>query len=498
MGLAAFLLFASCVGIIYYAIVKHLQHRRKFDGIPSPRSYPFFGHMLITKPDSEGFIDQIMGMASLYPEKPRIVTFWAFIMPIVMIYSPEALEPIFSNSKHLNKPFLYDLLKPWLGMGLLTNIAEKWRPRRKLLTPTFHYDILKNFVYVFNKQAEIMIQQLRKQLEKSDDAIDIGKYVTLCALDIICETSMGQCVNAQLQSESEYVVAVHRINDIIQRRQKQPWVWNNFLFNLIGDGKEHQWALNVLHSFTRKVIAERREEFLKDSITSSERLAFLDQLLMMEQKGEITLEEIQYEVDTFMFEGHDTTSAGITWACHLLGNYPEVQKKAYEEIESVLGDSHDISFEHLSKLKYCECIIKESLRLYPSVPIFARVLGEDQEVSGHVIPKGTQILVNPYLIHRDPSHWDEPEQFRPERFLPENCVGRNAFAFVPFSAGSRNCIGQRFALMEEKTLMASILRNFEITCVKRRDQQEFTSELILRPTGGVHLKMTPRSSKLVF
>lgn len=121
-----------------------------------------------------------------------------------------------------------------------------------------------------------------------------------------------------------------------------------------------------------------------------------------------------------MFEGHDTTSAGITWVCHLLGNYPEVQRKALEEIEMVIGDAHEISYEHLSQLKYCECVIKESLRLYPSVPIFARVLGDDQEVSGHVIPKGTQILVNPYLIHRDPSHWDNPEEFRPERYASIN------------------------------------------------------------------------------
>lgn len=133
----------------------------------------------------------------------------------------------------------------------------------------------------------------------SDEPIDIGKYIALCALDIICETSMGKCVNAQLESESEYVIAVHRINDIIQRRQKQPWFWSDILFNLFGEGKEHEWAINVLHSFTKKVINERREEFLKDSMVSSERLAFLDQLLLLEQKEEITLEEIQYEVSHF-------------------------------------------------------------------------------------------------------------------------------------------------------------------------------------------------------
>ena len=194
-----------------------------------------------------------------------------------------------------------------------------------------------------------------------------------------------------------------------------------------------------------------------------------------------------------MFEGHDTTASGINWAIHLLGNHPEEQEKALAEIEQVIGDSSEVSFDHLGKLKYLECIIKESLRLQPSVPIFARVLGEDQKLDQHVIPKGTQVLINPYLIHRDPLHWDEPDSFKPERFLPENSRKRHAFSFVPFSAGSRNCIGQRFALMEEKTILTNIIRNFKINSSKRRDQLGFKTELILRPIGGVHVSLSPRS-----
>lgn len=194
-----------------------------------------------------------------------------------------------------------------------------------------------------------------------------------------------------------------------------------------------------------------------------------------------------------MFEGHDTTASSTNWALHLLGNHPEEQERALAEIEEVVGDSSEVTFEHLGKLKYLECIIKESLRLQPSVPLFARVLGEDQKLDRFVIPKGTQILINPYLIHRDPLHWDDPEAFKPERFLPENSRKRHAFSFVPFSAGSRNCIGQRFALMEEKTLLTNILRNFKIVSNKRRDQLGFKTELILRPIGGVHVALSPRS-----
>uniref|UniRef100_A0AC34QNC6 Cytochrome P450 n=1 Tax=Panagrolaimus sp. JU765 TaxID=591449 RepID=A0AC34QNC6_9BILA len=486
------LLLAAVVGLAAYSLWKHLEFRKRLEGIPSPRSYPILGHSTIVKPDVQGFVDQIMGMANIYPENPRMVLFWAGPVPLLMIYSGELLKPIFTESVHFNKPFLYDMLVPWLGYGLLTSPLEKWRNRRKLLTPTFHYDILKNFVHVFNKQAEILVQQLKKVADK-DEPVEISKYVTLCALDIICETSMGKCVDAQLKADSDYVKAVSTINDIIQNRQKNPLLWTDFTFWLLGQKKEHDWALNILHNFTKKVIAERKEEMKNEKNSECcERLAFLDLLLAMEEKGEITGQDLQQEVDTFMFEGHDTTASGINWALHLLGNHPEEQEKALAEIGEVIGDSPEVTFEHLGKLKYLECIIKESLRLQPSVPIFARVLGEDQELGGFNIPKGTQILVNSYLIHRDPSQWVDPDVFKPERFLPENSVGRHAFAFVPFSAGGRNCIGQRFALMEEKTVLTNILKNFKIVSTKRRDQLGFKTELILRPIDGVHVSLSSR------
>ncbi|KAH7727009.1 CYP31B1 protein [Aphelenchoides avenae] len=443
---------------------RHLRQRKRYEWIPQPRSLPVIGHLPTIKPDVEGFVDQVMGLASLYPQEPRMVVVWFGPIPSVMVYSPEAAEAILTSPAHLNKGLLYDLLHPWLGQGLLTSRPEKWRPRRKLLTPTFHYDILKNFVHVFNYQSEILVQQLAKYLQ-SDAGVsaggvvsDISAFVTLCALDIICETSMGQSVNAQLESDSEYVRAVHRINDIVQRRQKNPLVYSDLTFWLFGDGREHQWALNVLHSFTKKVIAERRASLLESGSPPDGRKAFLDLLLGMEQQGQLTVDDIRQEVDTFMFEGHDTTATGVTWVLHLLGCYPHVQERVHREIADVCGASTEVTMEQLGRLKYLECCIKEALRLHPSVPMFARTLGADERIGEHVIPDGTQMIINAYLIHRDPRHWPDPELFIPERFLTNNATGRHAYAFVPFSAGSRNCIGQRFAMMEEKTMLVWLLK----------------------------------------
>lgn len=138
-----------------------------------------------------------------------------------------------------------------------------------------------------------------KYFRKKD--IEVSKYVALCALDIICETSMGKCVNAQIEAESEYVKAVYRINDIIQNRQKNPLVWNNLTFKLFGEGKDHEWALNILHGFTRKVIQERRAELTNERYADTSKLAFLDLLLTMEDKDQISAEDIQQEVELYHF-----------------------------------------------------------------------------------------------------------------------------------------------------------------------------------------------------
>lgn len=116
-----------------------------------------------------------------------------------------------------------------------------------------------------------------------------------------------------------------------------------------------------------------------------------------------------------MFEGHDTTATAVTWAMHVFGCYPDVQQKVYDEIREVCGDATDLTVEHLSRLKYLECCLKEILRLYPSVPLITRRLGAPIVVDGHEIPAGIEVMINIYLIHRDPRFWDDPEDFRPER-----------------------------------------------------------------------------------
>ncbi|NXG80909.1 CP4V2 protein, partial [Baryphthengus martii] len=466
--------------------------------------YPLLGNALLLDRGGEGFFKQLQ----FYTEKFRscpLLKLWLGPLAVLLLYHPDSVEVILNNSKHIEKSFLYKFLHPWLGTGLLTSTGDKWRSRRKMITPTFHFTILTDFLEVMNEQGSILVEKLEKHVDK--EPFDVFLDITLCALDIICETAMGKNVGAQKNKDSEYVRAVYKMSDLIHERQKSPWLWFDPVYVLFKAGREHERNLKILHNFTDTVIAEKAAELENIKQTkgnadsncegsgSKKRKAFLDMLLSAtdDEGNKLSHRDIREEVDTFMFEGHDTTAAGMNWALYLLGHNPEAQKKVHRELDEVFGHTErPITMDDLRKLHYLECVVKEALRLFPSVPMFARALREDCYIRGYKIPKGTNVMVVTYALHRDPNIFPDPEEFRPERFFPENCKGRHPYAYVPFSAGPRNCIGQRFAQMEEKVLLAYILRRFWVESCQKPEELGIAGELILRPNNGIWIKLKRR------
>lgn len=187
----------------------------------------------------------------------------------------------------------------------------------------------------------------------------------------------------------------------------------------------------------------------------------------------------------------------ISWSLFMIGLDQEIQSKIHSEIDSVFGDdkSRAITASDLPQLKYLEASIKEALRLFPSVPAIARLVNEDFELGSHFIPKGATLLIYPYALHRNEEVFPNPEVYRPERFLTENTSSEakiNPYAYVPFSAGPRNCIGQRFALTEEKIVLANLLRNFVVSARVHRDQVRVAMELVTRPKDPILLSFRRR------
>jgi cytochrome P450 len=271
-----------------------------------------------------------------------------------------------------------------------------------------------------------------------------------------------------------------------------------------------------LHSFTRRIIRDKVKQrsdknfrHESESIKATEqhesnvylqsgrkRMAFMDMLVdhyisqnRYSSDQRLTLEDIREEVDTFMFEGFDTTAAAISWTIFMIGHSPKVQSRLFEELRSLpLDESYDA--ETLNGLKYTEACVKEALRMFPSVPIIARQLSKPMQLDECVLPTGVTIAIYIMGLHRDAKVFANPNEYRPERFLHPDT--RHAYAYVPFSAGHRNCIGQKFAMMEAKSMVAHVYRNFHVQSTLPLDKLEYAIELITRPKSPLMVVMTPR------
>ncbi|XP_061191272.1 cytochrome P450 4V2-like isoform X2 [Saccostrea echinata] len=506
--MAAAIILAVAIILFTAWVIKRELSRKKIDIIPGPVALPILGNAHQLKHTSREFFDQLTQFTADYANY-GIFRLLLGTKLTVALYKPEYVEVILQSSKHLDKADEYRFLHPWLGTGLLTSTGSKWKSRRRMLTPTFHFKILNDFVGVFHDQATIMVKKLSEVADGRE--FNIFNYITLCALDIICETAMGRTVDAQSNSESDYVKSVYKMTELVLQRQRTPWYWPDFLYNTIGYGKEHDRCLQILHGFTKKVIKEKMESQTEESRHSMEemlsqhseedmyrskgqRLAFLDMLLCKTEDGsQLSMEDIREEVDTFMFEGHDTTAAAMNWAVHLIGADPQVQAKVHEEMDQVFGDSdRPATMNDLKEMRYLECCIKEALRLFPSVPFFGRKLTEDCQFDEYKIPKGTTVIITPPGLHRDTRYFPDPEKFDPDRFSPENSLKRHPYSYVPFSAGPRNCIGQKFALLEEKVMLSNIFRKFSVTSKQTREELLPIGDLIMRPEHGIFVEIRPR------
>ncbi|KAJ3629673.1 hypothetical protein MTP99_014051 [Tenebrio molitor] len=356
----------------------------------------------------------------------------------VLISKAELMESILSSNIHITKSHTYDHLEPWLGNGLLMSTGKKWKIRRRMITPTFHFKILDQFLGIFNTCGNILIDKLSGEVGK--DSVDIYPFINLYSLDVICETSMGVKVAAQEGHNTEYVEAVRVVSD---------------------DGTKRKVAL-------------------------------LDMLLESENYNMLSNEDIREEIDTFMFEGHDTTTSAIVFTLLALADNPEVQKKVYEEILSSTGEKNSyLTMQILQDAKYLEMVIKEAQRMYPTVPIVERQLETHYSIGGYDFPQGTILTIFIYAIHHNEKYYPKPEIFDPERFSLENQSQRHNYAFIPFSAGPRNCVGQKFAMLEMKATIIKIVKKFKILPVPGY-KPELGMAAVLKSYNGVRVRLQTR------
>ena len=433
----------------------------------------------------------------------KISRLW--IGPFIVVIVIHHTDPLKKVLKCKKSDKIYSMVRPWLGDGLLVAQGKKWFRNRRLLTPAFHYSILRPYVATYNDCLQSLIKKWKLTF-KEDKPVKLFETVSLLSLDIILRCAFGYVSDCQTSKvQEDYIRAVRSLSTHLSERYLNPLYHVDWLYWLTPHGREMNSLCKCVHAHAERIIAERKRTLgldiehreldsnaLLEKVSKSRKLDFLDILLTAVDDDGVGLSdlEIRDEVDTFMFEGHDTTTSGMCWTLYCLARYPEHQQKVREEVMDVLSGREHLTYDDLKELKYTQCCIKEAMRLYSPVDSFFRETDEDMELEGHLIPKGTTISIAVNTIHHNPQVWPNPEEYDPLRFHPSNSADRDPYAFMSFSAGYRNCIGQNFALNEEKTVVASIIRQFMLT-VDESHTVEFTTTVIMTAVNDIKLYIKP-------
>ncbi|XP_059607754.1 cytochrome P450 4d2-like [Phlebotomus argentipes] len=498
-------LFLVIIAVIAFALYDYTEKVRRLAGTPfkGPPFLPIVGHayqLILRKPSF--IFDAIQQGVKQFGPLSRV---WLVNFLFLSITDPEYIEPILNSSTHIGKTVEYSYLKHWLGDGLLLTTGKKWHTRRKIITPAFHYKILESFTGIFDKQAKIFVQKL--QHFSPATPVDVCPLVSLLTFDVICETAMGTSVQTQFNRNSEYVEGVKEITNILHVRMYNALLRLEFLFRLSKSGAREREIVRTLHKWTDRVIEKRREDLLQQKsaermsedakVGLKDKLALLDVLLQTTIDGKaLSNEDIREEVNTFMFAGHDTTTSGITFLLYNIALHSVVQEKILEEIERVIGKDveKDLTIGDLKNLTYLECVIKESLRLFTPVPMIGRYFAKDTQLKDNLrIPGKSTVIIGAFCMGRDAKLFPDPETFKPERFHEDEVTGRNPFSYIPFSAGPRNCIGQKFAMLEMKTVIVRLLQMYKISVDPSYDKPHLVATIVLRSSNGIVLNFKKRT-----
>ncbi|KAK7790567.1 hypothetical protein R5R35_002023 [Gryllus longicercus] len=518
------------------------RRRRRFvrlgDRLPGPRGLPLLGNALSFLGANEDVFQTVYRMCF---EDSAVVRLWIGPRLLVFLVDPRDVELVLGSNEHLDKSAEYRFFEPWLGDGLLISSGSKWRAHRRLIAPAFHQHVLKGFVPLFAAHGRALVERLRAHAAAGGGApFDVHGPLGAATVDILLETAMGVTKETDGVNGCEYAAAVIKLCDILHMRHTRLWLRPDWLFRLSSLGREQARLLRVVHGLTEQVIRRKKEEmqlanwreFLPEQVARVEyigwqqnhaeqvqtpkddldeqdendvgekrRLAFLDMLLESTDDGQaLTDDEIKEEVDTIMFEGHDTTAAASSFFLSLMGIHQDIQERAVQELRSIFGcSSRPATFDDVQQMKFLERCILETLRMYPPVPVVARQLKRDLQLASSdlVVPAGCTVVVGTYRVHRREDLYPHADAFDPDRFLAdaEAAQRRHYYSFLAFSAGPRSCVGRKYAMLKLKILLSTILRNFKIYSDIEEKDFRLTGDIILKRAEGFQIRLEQRQEK---
>lgn len=377
-------------------------------------------------------------------------------------------------------------LSPLLGDGLFVSDGEVWRERRRVVAPIVHVSRLPDF-------APVMVQTALEARERWASLplgaeIDVLAEMAKLTAEIICRTIFGSQLGGVHASEvvsgfADYQRHIMK-TDFVSFLGLPDWLprWYS---------PRVRRAVKRIHGVLDRIIEEAREQRDRNEASIIGRL-----FDAQEQDGGVKFdrEALRNEAAVLFMAGHETTANSLAWTWYLLSQSPRVETKLLAEIDRVLGGRAP-TLADVPNLVYTRAVFEETMRLYPPVPMLTREALVDEEFNGVKIPKGSMIVVSPWLLHRHKKLWHRPDHFIPERFLPGGKGPVSKFAYIPFSIGPRICAGMAFGLTEAILCIATLAQQFKLRA-KEGHRVEIECHLTLRPGETLPMQLQRRSVQI--
>ncbi|GFG36201.1 hypothetical protein Cfor_03141 [Coptotermes formosanus] len=507
MLVTALFLFITTLVLCWVYLRAKTRHMAKLAAkIPGPKPSPLWKKIFNRSTDHMSG-DMFFKMVQLSQMYKSTFCLWKGYELFVFVQDIRHIAALLADSEEVARSCTYKYSKPWLGSSMLlaegksaymfgiVNLGacpcagEKWKSRRKLIAPEFRPSNLESSVKILSSNTDNLLDRLATFVDGPE--FDVHYFMNLHSLDNVWETLTGAKVDALQNSESKFVKAINNASHMVHSRSMHPLLHLDLLFNMSSLGRMQAKDVITVRAGSATAVEDRRRQLLQEGVRN--RVPILDTLIELSKKGTAHDDvDPTTEINAILIAGYETTAAALGFACWLLSRHQDIQEKVLKEQREIFGDSHRFpTYRDIQQMKYLEMVIKETLRLYPSVPLFGRKLRKDFDVGDFTIPAGANVMFLAYQIHRNPELFPDPENFDPDRFLPDTTLRRNPYSYLAFAAGPRNCMGMKFGLMVTKGTMSALIRRFKILPGNTPLSLDYT--IALKSRTGMKLRLESRS-----
>jgi cytochrome P450 len=394
-----------------------------------------------------------------------------------LINHPDHIRHILQSANYVRG----SMMKMVLGEGLAASEGFYWRRQRQMMQPAFHQHRVAEFDAVIRKTTADMLQRWQG-FSGSGQPIDVSIEMTHLTLKIIGKALFSVDLNKDLGVLAEAVGTI----------DKDLGAFGNTLFatpHRIDSTRNRRFgaALATVDRVVQRVIRDRRRSNKNIDDLLSVLLSHRDK----ESGKALTDRQLRDEVVTMLLAGHVTLTDMFNWAWYLLSQHHDIEARFHGELARLLGGRLP-GAQDLPDLHYTRMILQESLRLYPPAWFIARTALTDDEIGGQRIPASATVVVSPYLMHRHPGYWENPEQFNPDRFSPETSADRHPQAYIPFGGGQHSCIGNRLVMFEGQLVLAMVGQRYRLQLVPETSVEPEPA-LTLRIKGSLPMTLGERS-----